>query len=31
MLFDIHKDEIDELQPMIVEMMESAFPLRGAD
>lgn len=27
LLFDIHKDEIDELQPMIVEMMESAFPL----
>jgi DNA polymerase-1 len=27
LLFDIHKDEVDELQPLIVEMMESAFPL----
>ena len=27
LLFDIHKDEVDELQPLIIEMMENAFPL----
>ncbi len=27
LVFDAHKDEIEDLQPMIKEMMESALPL----
>jgi DNA polymerase-1 len=27
LLFDIHKDEVDELQPLILEMMENSYPL----
>lgn len=27
LVFDAHKDEVDELRPMIVELMESALPL----
>jgi len=28
LLFDAHKDELDELKPMIKELMESALPLK---
>lgn len=28
LLFDAHKDEIDELRPLIKELMEKAFPLK---
>jgi DNA polymerase-1 len=27
LVFDIHKDEVDELRPMIIELMETALPL----
>ncbi|PKL82910.1 MAG: DNA polymerase I, partial [Ignavibacteriae bacterium HGW-Ignavibacteriae-3] len=27
LVFDAHKDEIDELRPLIVELMETALPL----
>ena len=27
LVFDAHKDEIDELRPLIKELMESALPL----
>jgi DNA polymerase-1 len=28
LLFDAHKDEVDELKPMIKELMEKALPLK---
>ena len=28
LLFDAHKDEVDELKPMIVELMEKSMPLK---
>jgi DNA polymerase-1 len=28
LLFDAHKDEVEELRPMIKELMESALPLK---
>jgi len=27
LVFDAHKDEVDELQPLIIECMQSALPL----
>jgi DNA polymerase-1 len=27
LVFDAHKDEIDELRPLIIELMETALPL----